>query len=74
MKIFVINIETKLLASFGHFMPSIFRANSLIQIFSGLVKVMVTSPAGLVKFFLNGEPCIYRKNIFLEKYISKLGV
>ena len=25
---------------------------------SGLVKVSVTSPAGLVKFFLNVEPCI----------------
>ena len=24
---------------------------------SGLVKVSVTSPAGLIKFFLNVEPC-----------------
>ena len=26
---------------------------------SGLVKVSVTSPAGLMKFFLNVEPCCY---------------
>ena len=25
---------------------------------SGLVKVSVTSPAGLIKFFLNVEPCL----------------
>ena len=34
-------------------MSSIFRASKNI---SGLVKVMVTSPAGLMKFFLNVEP------------------
>ena len=27
---------------------------------SGLVIVSVTSPAGLMKFFLNVEPCIYK--------------
>ena len=36
-------------------MSSNFRASKNI---SGLVKVMVTSPAGLVKFFLNVEPCV----------------
>ena len=37
-----------------HFMSSIFRASKSI---SGQVKVTVTSPAELVKFFLNVEPC-----------------
>ena len=32
----------------------IIRARNIV---SGLVKVTVTSPAGLMKFFLNVEPC-----------------
>ena len=31
---------------------------------SGLVKILVTSPAGLMKFFLNVEPWVY-KNLCL---------
>ena len=37
---------------------------------SGLVKVSVTSPAGLLKFFLNVEPCtvIILDNNYFTKY------
>ena len=33
---------------------------------SGLVKVSVTSPAGLMKFFLNVEPCDSTSNDILK--------
>ena len=33
---------------------------------SGLVKVTVTSPAGLMKFFLNVEPCIGIEYVILS--------
>ena len=33
---------------------------------SGLVKVSVTSPAGLMKFFLNVEPCIGLQTVEIE--------
>ena len=36
---------------------------------SGLVKVTVTSPAGLVQFFLNVEPCGLTREVF-GKHIS----
>ena len=39
---------------------------SIYKNISGLVKVKVTSPAGLMKFFLNVEPC-------LSNFISFLG-
>ena len=40
---------------------------------SGLVKVSVTSPAGLLKFFLNVEPCtvIILDNNYFTKYTVK---
>ena len=44
----------------GHYLKRVvinIRANKNI---SGLVKVSVTSPAGLMKFFLNVEPCFKR--------------
>ena len=41
---------------------------------SGLVKVSVTSPAGLMKFFLNVEPCFPYQLLgtIIRKYPGKL--
>ena len=35
---------------------------------SGLVKVTVTSPAGLMNFFLNVEPCTYTYSTDILRY------
>ena len=41
---------------------------------SGLVKVTVTSPAGLMKFFLNVEPCKVNKSLSMNIYFLIAGV
>ena len=41
----------------GHYLKNVFISIRASIHISGLVKVTVTSPAGLVKFFLNVEPC-----------------
>ena len=46
-------LEYQRLRKYCAFVSSIFRASKDI---SGLVKVMVTSPAGLIKFFLMLSP------------------
>ena len=50
-------LSTEAMISTGHYLKRVvinIRASNNI---SGLVKVSVTSPAGLIKFFLNVEPC-----------------
>ena len=50
-------LSTEAMISTGHYLKRVvinIRASNNI---SGLVKVLVTSPAGLMKFFLNVEPC-----------------
>ena len=41
----------------GHYLKRVVINIRASKNISGLVKVLVTSPAGLVKFFLNVEPC-----------------
>ena len=53
MKNIVIDIETKI-TEISFSLSSTFSASKNI---SGIVKVTVTSPAGLVRFFLDVEPC-----------------
>ena len=43
----------------GHYLKRVVINIRVSKNISGLVKVPVTSPAGLVKFFLNVEPCGY---------------
>ena len=42
----------------GHYLKRVVITSRANKNISGLVKVSVTSPAGLMKFFLNVEPCI----------------
>ena len=42
----------------GHYLKRVVIDIRASKNISGLVKVPVTSPAGLTKFFLNVEPCI----------------
>ena len=41
----------------GHYLKRVIINIRASKNISGLVKVSVTSPAGLMKFFLNVEPC-----------------
>ena len=41
----------------GHYLKRVVINIRASKNISGLVKVSVTSPAGLIKFFLNVEPC-----------------
>ena len=38
---------------------------------SGLVKILVTSPAGLIKFFLNVEPCSLKSSVLHSFFYYK---
>ena len=42
----------------GHYLKRVVINIRASKNISGLVKVSVTSPAGLMKYFLNVEPCI----------------
>ena len=56
-------LSTEAMISTGHYLKRVvinIRASNNI---SGLVQVSVTSPAGLIKFFLNVEPCTTSINL-----------
>ena len=51
----------------GHYLKRVVRNIRASKNISGLVKVSVTSPAGLIKFFLNVEPWIrYLNTSYLD--------
>ena len=53
-------LSTEAMISTGHYLKRVVINIRASKNISGLVKVSVTSPAGLIKFFLNVEPCIHK--------------
>ena len=62
--IFMLSTEARI--SRGHCLRRVVINIRASKNISGLVKVSITSPAGLMKFFLNVEPCVVRFVVFLN--------
>ena len=63
---------TEAMISTGHYLKRVvinIRASNNI---SGLVKVSVTSPAGLIKFFLNVELCIFLSILYICRSVADI--
>ena len=58
----------------GHYLKRVVINIRASKNISGLVKVSVTSPAGLMKFFLNVEPCMHLLNYIKMKYLSRINL
>ena len=57
-------LSTEAMISTGHYLKRVVINIRASKNISGLVKVSVTSPVGLITFFLNVEPCLGKIPLF----------